>query len=364
MLLKDYKPRSKLAVKSTLVERPRFPVVDAHNHLGQDFGGGWIDRPIGELLDRLDQAGVTHYVDLDGGWGESVLLAHLEHLKAPAPERFLVFGGVDWERWGEMGDGFPDWAAGRLRLQAKWGTQGLKIWKPFGLTVKDGQGQRVAVDDTRLDPIWQAAAEEKLPVVIHVGDPAAFFDPMDEHNERWEELSAFPDWQFPCPPFPPFQQIMGELANLVYRHPATTFIGAHVGCYAENLGWVSSLLETAPNFYVDISARIGELGRQPYSARRFFEKFSDRILFGTDAGPSLDHYRMYYRFLETDNEYFNYTPNHEIPSQGRWQIYGLHLPENILRKIYQENAHQILGIGNAKSPLKKDPYLLENRKIG
>ena len=343
MLLQDYKPRSKLAVKSTVVEKPRFPVIDAHNHLGVEFGGGWIDRSLDELLGRLDQAGVTHYVDLDGGWGEGILQAHLQKL-APAAERFLVFAGADWERWGELGDAFPEWASERLRRQAAWGARGLKIWKPFGLQVKDPAGRRVAVDDERLNPIWRAAGELNLPVMMHVGDPAAFFDPLDENNERWEELSANPDWQFPSPPFPPFMQIMHEFANLVRRHPATIFIGAHVGCCAEDLTWVGGMLDMCPNYYIDISARIGELGRQPYTSRRFFQKYSDRILFGTDAGPRLDHYRMVYRFLETDDEYFNYTPGRDIPAQGRWQIYGLHLPKNVLYKVYQGNARKVLRI--------------------
>jgi predicted TIM-barrel fold metal-dependent hydrolase len=208
--------------------------------------------------------------------------------------------------------------------------------------VKDPEGKRVAVDDARLDPIWQTAAELGLPVTIHIADPVAFFDPLDRFNERWEELQAHPDWQFPSPPFPPFEQVLEELANLVRRNPATTIIAAHVGCYAENLGWVDRLLDECPNFNVDISARISELGRQPYSARRLFIKHADRILFGTDAGPSLDYYRTYYRFLETDDEYFDYTPGCGIPAQGRWNIYGLNLPDDVLQKVYYQNAERLI----------------------
>jgi predicted TIM-barrel fold metal-dependent hydrolase len=182
-----------------------------------------------------------------------------------------------------------------------------------------------------------------IPVTIHIADPVAFFDPLDEYNERWEELHANPDWHFPSPPYPPFLTILEQFANLVTRHPRTTFIGAHVGCYAENLAWVGNLLDRAPNFYVDISARISELGRQPYTARRFFIEYADRILFGTDMGPDPEAYRIYYRFLETDDEYFNYGLS-EIPGQGRWRIYGLHLPDVVLEKVYFQNAVRLLGL--------------------
>lgn len=342
MELQSYLPRPALVTPVTSVERPRFPVIDAHNHLGQ-FGGGWDRREPAELLAALDAAGVRAYVDLDGGWGEAILQQRLERFKAAAPERYLVFGGVDWERWPEHGDGFGAWAAGRLRAQAGWGAQGLKIWKPFGLHVRDQRGQLVAVDDQRLDPLWAAAGELGLPVMVHVADPVAFFEPLDEHNERWEELHAHPDWQFPSPPFPPFLSILEAFARLVERHPATTFIGAHVGCYAENLAWVSALLDRCPNFFVDFSARIGELGRQPYSARRFFLRHADRILFGTDSGPRLDRYRLYYRFLESDDEYFSYD-DREPPGQGRWRIYGLHLPDDVLERVYHRNAERVLRI--------------------
>lgn len=345
MLLTDYRPRLVLVTKATAIIKPRFPVIDAHNHLAEPFGGGWDKRPVAALLDVLDEAQVQLYVDLDGGWGEAILQQHLDYFKAAAPDRFQIFGGVEWAAWPEHGDRFGEWAAGRLRLQAGWGAQGLKIWKPFGLHVRDQHGALVAVDDPRLDPLWATAGELNLPVMIHVADPVAFFDPLDNTNERWEELHAHPDWQFPSPPFPAFMTIMTQLANLVARHPATTFIGAHVGCYSENLAWVGQLLDRCPNFYVDFSARISELGRQPYSSRRFFLQYADRILFGTDLGPDLAGYRLYYRFLETDDEYFNYnTDPHGIPGQGRWYIYGLYLPDDVLEKVYYRNARRVLSL--------------------
>lgn len=341
MLLKHFRPQSKLVTKTKLVNQPKFPVVDAHNHLAEPFGGGWDKKPLDELLDLLDEAGVTHYVDLDGGWGEEILYRHLDAFKTKAPERFQIFGGVNWSQWMEMGNRFPEWAAGRLKVQKEAGAQGLKIWKPFGLQIKDDKEQLVKVDDVRLSPIWETAGELGLPVLIHVADPVAFFDPVDEMNERWEELGEHPDWSFTSPPFPPFLEIMNGLKNLVTRFPDTTFIGAHVGCYGENLGWVGQMLEDCPNYYIDISARLGELGRQPYTARKFFIQYQDRILFGSDMGPDLDAYRLYYRFLESDDEYFNYNTS-EVPLQGRWYVCGLYLPEDVLRKVYAENARRLL----------------------
>jgi len=177
--------------------------------------------------------------------------------------------------------------------------------------------------------------------MVHTADPVAFFWPLDEHNERWEELGAHPDWHFPSPPYPSFESIIDAFAHVVMRHPLTVFIGAHVSSYAENLAWVGDLMDRCPNFNVDISARISELGRQPYTSRRFFVEHADRILFGTDSGPDLDIYRIYYRCLETDDEYFDYGSG-EAPGQGRWCIYGLHLPDEVLQKVYAANARRLI----------------------
>ena len=341
MELQNYQPTSRLVVKQTSITRAKFPVFDAHNHLAAPFGGGWDQKPFTRLIQQLDAAGIKHYVDLDGGWGESILNDHLEMFKAKAPDRFSVFGGVDWSQWSEKGNDFPEWAAGRVRIQKERGAEGLKIWKGFGLNVFDEKHCLVQVDDPRLDPVWQTCAELQLPVMIHVADPVAFFDPIDASNERWEELGLHPDWAFTSPPYPAFLDIMGGLANLVASHPQTIFIGAHVGCYSENLGWVGKLMDKCPNFYVDISARISELGRQPYSARKFFLQYPDRILFGSDFGPDVPSYEIYYRFLETEDEYFSYNPG-EIPLQGRWQIYGIFLPDDVLKKVYYQNAERII----------------------
>ena len=195
--------------------------------------------------------------------------------------------------------------------------------------MRDDKGVLAAVDDGRLNPLWQTASDPGVPVIIQVADPVAFFDPLDHKNERWDELRAHPDWHFAAPLFPGFMAIIEAFARLVEKFPKLRFVGVHGGCYAENLAWVEALLQRCPNFYVDISARISELGRQPYCARRFMEKFQDRILFGIDCGPQLETYHTYYRFLETDDEYFNHSWDGAV-GQGRWQIYGRNQPKPAL----------------------------------
>ncbi|WMT92663.1 amidohydrolase family protein [Pelagibacterium sp. H642] len=347
LLLDEFKPKPAVVRPQTHLRGPSMPFIDAHNHLGR-FGGNWAARPAEDLFVRMEDYGCIHYVDLDGGWGEDILDDRLRRYKALHPERYRVFGGVDWSLWEQEGNAFAEKAAARLRAQAARGAQGLKIWKPFGLTVRDQHGTLAAVDDPRLDPIWETAGELNLPVLIHVADPVAFFDPVDAQNERWDELGAHPEWSFPSPPFPTFLSIVEGFANLVRRHQKTTFIGAHVACYAENLAWVSALLDQCPNLYIDFSARIAELGRVPYSARELMIRHSARILFGTDAGPSPEAWSLYARFLETRDEYFNYSPE-PTPPQGRWMIYGLHLPQDVLCAIYHDNAARLFGLQAAET---------------
>jgi predicted TIM-barrel fold metal-dependent hydrolase len=245
------------------------------------------------------------------------------------------------------------------------GARGVKVWKPLGLRARDPQGHVVAVDDERLDPFWAAAARLDLPVVVHIADPIAFFDPLDERNERWEELHEHPDWHF-WPPrseagrpdqlrrgvvagedlggeagFAAFDELLAALDRVIGRHPGTTFIGAHVGCAPEDLALVGAMLDRHPNYHVDMSARMAELGRQPYSARAFFLRYADRILFGTDLGYDPEMYRLHYRFLETLDESFDYSTD-AIPPQGRWQICGLGLPDDVLRKVYSDNARRLI----------------------
>jgi predicted TIM-barrel fold metal-dependent hydrolase len=327
--------------------------VDAHNHLGAPFGGAWAVRPPADLLATLDEAGVEAIVDLDGGQGNA-LSAEIERWHAVAPDRVAVFAGLDYPAW-ERDRSFGEAEAARLRDSAARGARGRKVWKLLGLRARDPDGRLVPVDDHRLDPLWSAAAELDLPAVIHVADPIAFFEPLDTANERWEELQAHPDWHFwptrpadapDAPGFPPFDEILAAFGRLVARHPGTTFVGAHVGCAAEDLGLVGRLLDANPNLSIDIAARIGELGRQPYSARAFFLRHADRILFGTDMGPDPAHYAIHYRFLETFDESFDYGTD-PVPGQGRWQIHGIGLPDDVLRKVYRDNARRTLRLGPA-----------------
>jgi predicted TIM-barrel fold metal-dependent hydrolase len=340
-----------LRVPAHDVRRPKYPVVDAHNHLGSAFGGDWPVRPPSELIATLDECGVETIVDLDGGQRDE-LTAEIDRWQAPCPDRVAVFAGLDYDSWADD-RAFGESEAARLRDSAARGARGLKVWKLLGLRARDSAGRLVAVDDPRLDPLWAAAADLDLPVVIHIADPIAFFEPLSPENERWEELHAHPDWHFwptrmghepDAPGFPPFDELLAAFGRLVARHPRTTFVGAHVGCAAEDLGLVGRLLDENPNLSVDIAARLGELGRQPYSARAFFLRYADRILFGVDMAPDPDLYAIHYRFLETLDESFDYGTE-PVPGQGRWQIHGIGLPDDVLRKVYRDNARRILRLG-------------------
>jgi predicted TIM-barrel fold metal-dependent hydrolase len=350
LTLAEYRPRTSLRVVAHEVRRPKFPVVDAHNHLGAAFGGEWATRPPDELIATLDEAGVEMVVDLDGGQGDA-LSAEIEWWQAAYPDRVAVFAGLDYDSWASD-PAFGEAEAHRLRESAGRGARGLKVWKLLGLRARDPDGRLVGVDDPRLDPVWSTAAEIGLPVVIHIADPIAFFDPLDATNERWEELQAHPDWHFwppqpadapDAPGFPPFDDLLAAFGRLVARHPATTFVGAHVGCAAEDLALVGSMLDACPNLAVDIAARLGELGRQPYTSRAFFLRHADRILFGADMAPDPDLYAIHYRFLETFDECFDYGTE-PVPGQGRWQIHGIGLPDDVLRKVYGDNARRILRL--------------------
>jgi predicted TIM-barrel fold metal-dependent hydrolase len=350
LTLSAYVPRQRLRSPEHRIERPRFPVIDAHNHLGHPFGSEWSDRSTLDLASAMDDAGVQAVVDLDGGWGDRLRL-EISRWQEALPGRVAVFAALDYERWG-TDPSFGETEAARLREGVAAGARGLKVWKTLGLRARDHAGRLIPVDDERLDALWAAAGELGVPVTIHVADPIAFFDPLDEHNERWEELRENPDWQFwPTRPpggpdldgFPPFDELIDGLEAVVARHPATTFIGAHVGCAAEDLERVSRILERCPNFNVDLAARIAELGRQPRAAGAFIERWSDRVLFGTDMGPDPAWYRVYYRFLETPDESFAYDVDEDsAPTQGRWRIHGLDLPDDVLRKVYRDNAVRLI----------------------
>lgn len=350
MDLAGFRPKSQLRVAHVGSPPARFPTIDAHNHLGSAFGGDWPDRTAADLAAALDAAAIDSIVDLDGGWGDD-LRREIERWQTALPGRVAVFAGLDYGLWARD-PAFGQTEAGRLRDGVGAGARGLKVWKTLGLHARDAGGRVVAVDDERLDPLWAAAGDLQVPVTIHVADPIAFFEPLDGANERYEELLAHPDWHVwptraagrpDLPGHPPFDELMDGLEAVIGRHPATTFIGAHVGCAAEDLTRVGRMLETYPNWNVDLAARIAELGRQPYTARAFMVRWSERILFGTDASPDPAVSAVHRRFLETLDESFAYDAEEsDVPSQGRWRIHGLGLADDVLRAIYADNARRLI----------------------
>ena len=345
-----------LVVEKHDVLRPRYPAIDAHNHLGPFFGCEWSKRRALDLPEVLDESGIRNIVDLDGGFGDHFQI-EMEKWSVLG-DRVLVFSGVGWERLAAS-PSLGERAAAELEHAARNGARGLKIWKDFGLRVRDASGELLAVDTPRLDPLWAMAGELGLPVVIHVGDPAAFFEPLDSSNERWDELERTPEWSFSDPGFPRLDTLLMALENLIARHPRTIFIGAHVGCYAEHLAYVGGMLDRLPNYYVDIGARAAELGRQPHGARRFFLRYADRILFGTDNAPDPRSYRIYYRLLESTDDYFPYWHSGDLPWQGRWYIHGLGLPDSILQRVYYRNAARLLKIGEPAEEQARVPSALQ-----
>jgi predicted TIM-barrel fold metal-dependent hydrolase len=288
----------------------------------------------------MDACGVDAIVNLDGMWGEE-LEANLERYDRAYPGRFATFAYLDWRETAEAG--FGERMAASVRESVARGARGLKVWKHLGLEFRDDRDELLAPDDVRLGPVWEAAAELGVPVTIHIADPLAFFDPLDERNERVEELLAHPDWWFgDRDRFPPAERLLESFEALVARHPATTFIGAHVACYAEDLAWVDRMLDTYPNLYADIAARIAELGRQPLAARDLLERHPDRVLFGTDLfPPTREIYAIHFRFLETLDEHFPYDPQ-DPPPQGRWAISGLGLSGETLEAVESANARRLI----------------------
>lgn len=337
--LVDYDPEPQLITKESYVPRSRYSAIDVHNHLRKivDKGPEFIEQ----YVRKMDECNVQAIVDLDGRWGE-ILDRHLEVLKKPYPDRFYIYARVDWSRIDEPD--FSERAVEELERAVEKGVQGLKISKQLGLGVKDAQGNYVPVDTPKMDPVWEKCGELGIPVEIHTSDPQAFFTTFDEHNERYEELVDNQNWMFNKPEFFGKDELLQQRNNVVERHPGTIIIGAHFGNLPENLGKVGEWLDKYPNFYVDVDARLSELGRQPYSARRFIIKYQDRIMFGTDGNamdqPIEDMYRTAWRFLETDDEYFDIKKSHKF--QARWRVYGLFLPDDVLKKIYQTNALKLI----------------------
>ncbi|WP_157248188.1 amidohydrolase family protein [Nonomuraea typhae] len=339
--LSGYRPISQLRVPAHHVERARLPVVDAHVHLGRWLSedGDWAVKDVPALLDTMDALNVRSMVNLDGRWGGE-LAANLERYDAAHPGRFATFCHVDWSRAAEPR--FGERLAAQLRASVAEGAAGLKVWKDVGLRVRDARGVLIMLDDVRLAPLWATAGELGIPIALHTADPVAFFQPVDERNERLEQLLAHPDWVFSGPEFPPFERLMEAMEAMIAEHPATTVIGVHAGCWPENLAWVGRMLGAYPNFHIDIAARLAELGRAPRAARELITRHPGRVLFGTDEiPPDPQVYRIHFRFMETADEAFAHSLE-DPPLMGRWTISGLDLPDEVLSRVYAGNARALV----------------------
>ncbi len=359
--LSQFTPKSMLQVHESHVPRSKFPLIDFHTHITNSAksvrGVSLVSARTyaatpKELLDVMDRKNIRAMVNLTGGYGDGLSEVIAKYDRA-FPGRFYSFTEPCYERFKEPN--YPKIQADLIEQAHQQGARGLKILKTLGLYLRANitSGTLVKIDDPRFDPMWDACGQLNMPVAIHISDPVAFFTPTDRFNERFEELNNHPDWSFYGKDFPSNAELIAARNRVFARHPKTRFVGLHVGNFGENLASVSEDLDRFPNMSADIAARIGELGRQPRTARKFIEKYQDRVLFGTDATPHGDRfpqqvfgdqlYEIYYRFLETEDEYFDYAPA-EIPPQGRWRIYGIDLPEPILRKVYYENAARQLGV--------------------
>jgi predicted TIM-barrel fold metal-dependent hydrolase len=352
-----------LVVPEHPVTRARFPVVDVHTHITSVFGRRRARNPVtpetateafrqlDQIISWMDTLNVKTLNNLTGGYGDD-LKQNVRDLQERYKGRYITCVVPGYDRLREPG--FPQWQADEMKRAKDAGAYGLKISKTLGLGVRENgsEGPLVKIDDKRFDPMWEACGALRMPVFIHTADPDAFFIPIDRFNERWEELGNHPEWSFYGKDYPPKADLLAARNRVIARHPKTTFVGLHVANHPENLDEVTAWLKQYPNLHVEIGARLGELGRQPRRARKFFDEFQDRIMFGTDATPNGAHvpqqdlkpamYQAYFRFLETLDEYFDYAPS-PTPPQGRWKIYGVGLPEAMLKKVYHDNAARVFG---------------------
>jgi predicted TIM-barrel fold metal-dependent hydrolase len=325
LLLKDFEPHAMVHLAVREVPRAKFPAIDFHNHVNdaQRINGENVSPA--EVVANMDRANIKSIVILTGLWGEK-LQAVLDNMVKPYPGRFVAL---------------RKWTGARLtNCSSAPRLQQLKVLKDLGLGVRDKTGKLVAIDDERMDPVWEECGRLGIPVAIHSTDPEAFFTPPDKHNERYEELLRNPTWSFCGADFPTKEKLLEERNHVFEKHPRTNFVALHLANWPENLDAVSRWLKKYPNMSVEVGAREAELGRQPRRARQFFMEFQDRILFGTDSEPDPKMYANYFRWLETADEYFEYWG---YPGQGRWDIYGMELPDEVLEKVYHKNAERIFA---------------------
>ena len=325
MDIEEYAPKSTLVVPENLIKRSKYPFIDVHNHQ--------FDMPLkdlSKLTAEMDKLNMAFMINLSGFRG-LYLKKTLENVKENAPSRFGIFVNLDFEAIDE-----PDFKKTTLSLleeAVQNGVMGLKVYKSLGLTSRDASGNRIAVNDPRLDPIWNKCGELGIPVLIHSGEPASFWKDKDKHNERWLELRQKPRRYRDPELNPSFEEVMAEQHNVFKKHPNTTFINAHLGWMGNDLDRLGNHLDTYPNVVTEIGAVLAELGRQPKRAKQFFVSYQDRILFGKDAYKVSEYY-TYFRVLETDDEYFDYYRKRH----AHWKMYGLALPDSILKKLYYKNA--------------------------
>jgi len=327
--IEEYQPKSTLVTKEHKIERAKFPFIDIHSH-------HWNPTPehVEDLIKGMDSINLRVLVNLSGGTGEE-LRKTVATMKGRYPDRFVVFANMSYDDLNTPG--FGKRVAARLEQDVKNGAQGLKIFKDFGMELKYANGQRVHVDDPEFDAVFEKCADLKIPVLIHIAEPSAFFDPWDYSNERWLELKQFPGRARPPSAYPPFETLMTERNHLFAKHPRTNFIAAHLAFHGNDLERLGKLFDEYPNVNVDIAAVLAELGRQPYSAHDFLVKYQDRVLMGKDI-YDVNEYKWYFRALETRDEYFEYYRKRH----AFWRIYGFQVPDEVLRKIYYENALKLV----------------------
>jgi len=328
----DYRPRSTLVTAEHKVPKAKFPAVDVHGHSAGAFATA---ESLAAFIAKLDEINVGVFISADNMSGDRLAQAAELVRSSPYRDRVRFFTGIPLQG---VGPGWAETAVARLEADVKAGARGVgEVGKGFGLTARKADGTRLAVDEPLLDPFWAACARLGIPAFIHTAEPQEFFSDLDMHNERWLELALFPDRRNYGPGKVTFEQLMTERNNLFRRNPKTTFIAAHFGWHANDLGRAAKLLDEFPNVYLELGAVLYDLGRQPRAAHDFFVKYQDRILFGKDSFQP-DEYPYYWRVFETEDEYFDYYRDYH----AFWKMYGMGLPDNVLRKVYYQNAMKII----------------------